>query len=76
MVLNIRFRSFSALAMALLVSACAWAQDQGRDFHWSGTLAADEMVEIKNINRTISANTTGSDQVEVTAEKISRIETE
>lgn len=58
------------LIVGLIVfSAAACAQDQGRVFHWSGRLAADKVVEIKNVNGNIEAETAGGDQIEVTAEK-------
>ena len=56
-------------AMALLLSGYLVAQDQGREFHWSGTLAAEKIVEIKNINGTIAADAASGDQIEVTAVK-------
>ena len=46
------------------------AQDQGRQFHWTGKLAADQTVEIKNISGTIDADGITGDQIEVSAEKI------
>jgi DUF4097 and DUF4098 domain-containing protein YvlB len=58
----------SAAAAMLLVSA-AWAQDQGREFHWSGKLAAHQFLEIKNINGDIDAKSTTGDEARVTAEK-------
>lgn len=65
-----RQRIFLTAAVALLFSTWALAQDQGREFHWSGKLAPEQIVEIKNLNGTIEARTDNSDQVEVTAEKI------
>jgi hypothetical protein len=53
----------------MLFGTAALAQDQGRVFHWSGKLAADKIVEIKNVNGNIEAETAGGDQIEVTAEK-------
>lgn len=57
-----------ALAFTLFASALH-ADDQGRHFHWSGKLPADQIVEIKNVNGSIDADGNGGDQVEVTAEK-------
>jgi hypothetical protein len=68
-----RSRHRSLLAAILLVSGCALAQDQdqARDFHWTGKLAPDQIVEIKNLNGKIDARgDSSSDQIEVTAEKI------
>jgi len=56
------------LALALVASALR-ADDQGRTFHWSGKLPADQIVEIKNVNGTIDADGNGGEQVDVTAEK-------
>jgi len=54
-----------------LLAAVTWAEDrdQGREFHWSGKLAADQMVEVKGVNGNIDAEAASGDQVEVTAEK-------
>jgi len=57
------------LPVVLLLAAFTFAQDSGREFHWSGKLADNNIVEIKNINGWIEAESSGSDQVEVTAEK-------
>ncbi len=44
--------------------------DQTREFHWTGKLSPDQIVEIKNLNGKIEAQgDSNSDQVEVTAEK-------
>jgi cytoskeletal protein CcmA (bactofilin family) len=56
------------LAMLLLTSA-AWAQTQGREFHWSRKLAPENIVEIKDVNGFIEAGPASGDEVEVTAEK-------
>jgi hypothetical protein len=52
-----------------LSAAVAWGQDQGREFHWSGKLAADQLVQVKGVNGNIDAEAGGGDQIEVTAEK-------
>jgi hypothetical protein len=46
------------------------AQDDAKQFHWTGKLAADQIVTIKNLNGTIDANGVSGDQIEVTADKI------
>jgi hypothetical protein len=56
-------------SVVLILSAAAWAQDQGLTFHWSGKLSADQVVEVKNINGTIEAEAGTGDEVQVTAEK-------
>jgi Putative adhesin len=65
-----RHRSSSVLTLVLLSTTFSLAQDQGREFHWSGKLSPDQIVEIKNLNGKIEARgDNSSDQVEVTAEK-------
>ncbi len=63
---------FWSLVGLLLLSAAAWAQDQGSVFHWNGKLAADKILEIKNVNGNIDAETTAGDEIQVTAEKSGR----
>jgi Putative adhesin len=69
-----RARNYQVVALFLAAVAVtaipALAQDQGREFHWTGKLAADKVVEIKNLNGTIQAEPTSGDQIEVNAEKI------
>lgn len=58
------------LAVIITASvAFAQAPDQGREFHWKGKLAAENVVMIKNINGDIDAERAGGDEVEITAEK-------
>ena len=67
-----RYYSFPVLTIVLVVAATsvALAQDQTRDFHWTGKLSAGQIIEIKNLNGKIEARGDSSiDQVEVTAEK-------
>src|SRR5690349_13981844 len=60
-------------ALAITLGAVGWGQDQGTDngheFHWSGKLAPDQVVVIKDINGDIDATGSSGDQVDVTAEK-------
>src|ERR1700675_3323794 len=57
-------------ALALIpVGSIAWAQDQGREFHWKGKLAPENLVVIKDVNGNIAAEPASGDEVEVTAEK-------
>jgi hypothetical protein len=66
---RVEFRSWIvALAGAFLLIATASAQSD-RDFHWTGKLAPDNVVEIKGVNGQIEAEAANVDQVEVTAEK-------
>ncbi len=69
--MNCRTRRLVLAATAVLCfSVTMAAQDQGRQFHWTGKLAADQIVEIKNISGKISAEGVSGDQIEVTAEKL------
>lgn len=64
-----RLRRVVLPAVVLALSSVAgWAQSD-RDFHWSGKLSPDQIVEIKGVNGAIQADSTGGDTVEVTAEK-------
>jgi cytoskeletal protein CcmA (bactofilin family) len=56
------------LGLALFASV-AWGQERGREFHWSGKLAADQLIQVKGVNGNIDAEAGGGDQVEVTADK-------
>ena len=59
----------TAIAIALLLSTAAWAQDQGREFHWHGKLSADQLVTIKNVNGDIDASAADTDEAQVDATK-------
>jgi DUF4097 and DUF4098 domain-containing protein YvlB len=69
--MNIRAcqRSLLILLGVVACTALGWTEDQGRVFHWSGKLAADQLVQVKNVNGNIDAEGASGDQVEVTAEK-------
>lgn len=41
-------------------------------FHWTGKLAADKIVEIKNVNGNVDAEAAPGDEIQVTAEKSGR----
>lgn len=61
-------------ALAITLGAVGWGQDQGTDngleFHWTGKLAPDQVVVIKDINGNIEATgVSSSDQVEISAVK-------
>lgn len=67
-----RYTAISALVIG--IAAVGWAQDQGtdngREFHWTGKLAPDQVVVIKDINGDIDATgSSGTDRVEVSAVK-------
>lgn len=61
-------RCLLTLVVVLLTTA-AWTQTESREFHWSGKLAPENIVEIKGINGAIEAQPASRDEVEVTAEK-------
>ena len=67
--MNSNFRLAVLLSLAITLAAAASAQDQGREFHWSGKLAPDQVVEIKNVNGTIEAEAANGDEIQVSAEK-------
>ena len=65
-------RFLLTMGSLVLATSVVWAQEgqaQGREFHWSGKLAADNIVEIKGINGNIDAESSDGNEVEVTAEK-------
>jgi len=71
---NRLLRGFRIAAAVLAVAGLAAAQDQGtdngREFHWTGKLAPDQVLVIKDINGNIDANgASRSDQIEVSATK-------
>jgi len=69
--MNIRICRLTLLILlGLALSAdVAWAEDRGREFHWSGKLAADQLVLVKGVNGNVDAEGSSGDQIEVTAEK-------
>jgi len=68
-----RNRTFELTLVALLglalFAGLAWGQDEGREFHWSGKLAADQLVQVKGVNGNIDAEGSGGDQIDITADK-------
>lgn len=59
----------TVIAFVLILSAAAWAQDQGREFHWHGKLSSDQLLTIKNINGDIDASAADTDEAQVDATK-------
>src|SRR3954470_18397308 len=57
-----------AAAVLLLASTAAAAQD----FRWHGPVAQGQSIEIKGVNGDVRAEPSGSNEVEVTAEKRAR----
>lgn len=53
----------------LLLGTATFGQDNGREFHWKGNLAPEQMVSIRNVNGNIDATATDSNQIEVEAVK-------
>ena len=53
--------------MLLLAGFCR--ADDGNEFHWKGKLAPEQVVEIKNVNGDIQADSGSGDEVEVSATK-------
>lgn len=69
--MKLRLRRPTLVGITLLaLSITLAAQDQGREFHWTGKLNADQVVEIKNISGNIEADGVSGDQIEVNAEKL------
>ncbi len=68
-----RFRhcSIPALAAALLTIASI-AQAQSAPFRWHGSVAQGAAIEIKGVNGNVTAEPSGSNEVEVVAEKTAR----
>jgi hypothetical protein len=66
-----RTHSVAALALAVcfVFAAPGWAQQQGDNFHWSGKLAANQLLQIKNISGDIDATGENGDTIDVTAVK-------
>lgn len=63
-----RAKLATLMTAIVLLSVAGWAQSD-REFHWSGKLAPDQVVEIKGVNGQIEADAATGDAVEVTAEK-------
>ncbi len=65
-----RFRLLLVLAAVLGLGSLGWAQQQDSDtFHWTGKLAANQLLQIKNINGVIDAEGTQGDTIDVSAVK-------
>jgi Putative adhesin len=64
-----RFRLLLVLAIVLGLCSLSRAQQSGDQFHWSSKLAANQLVQIKNINGPIDAEGIQGDTVDVTAVK-------
>lgn len=63
------FRSLLLIPLVLVLAATLlWAQDNTRQFHWSGKLAVDNVIQVKGINGSIDAKRAAGDEAEVTAD--------
>ncbi len=69
--MNIRICRLTLLILLglALFTGVTWADDQGPAFHWSGKLAADQLVQVKGVNGNIDAEGSSGNEVELTAEK-------
>jgi len=64
------FSTLITAAALAVVSAPAAASAQ--DFHWRGSIAQGRAIEIKGVNGDVLAEASGSNDVEVVAEKRAR----
>lgn len=64
-------RALSLLVLAIVLGLCSLsrAQDTADSFHWSGKLAANQLVQIKNISGAIDAEGVQGDTIDVSAVK-------
>lgn len=69
--MNIRTRAFAAAGLAALLVAVG-APAAAQDFTWNGSIPQGRAIEIKGVNGDVRAEPSGSNQVEVIAEKRSR----
>ena len=61
---------FAVVMATALFAIGAWAQTQsGDEWHWSGKLNADQLLQIKNVNGSIDADGISGDTIEVVAYK-------
>lgn len=68
-----RFVSLPLFSVALLcLAGVRTAAAQAGDFRWHGTIAQGSAIEVKGVNGNIQAEASGSNEVEVTAEKRGR----
>src|SRR3954468_21930364 len=60
------------LAPLLLVAALAVSPASAQDFRWHGAIPQGSSIEIKGVNGDVKAEPSGSNEVEVVAEKQAR----
>jgi DUF4097 and DUF4098 domain-containing protein YvlB len=67
---NLQSRLLLVFAIVLGFCSLSWAQQNSGDtFHWTGKLAANQVLQIKNINGAIDAEGSQGDTIEVSAVK-------
>jgi hypothetical protein len=72
MTTNRRSRLLLLFAIVLGFCSLSRAQQSGDTFHWSGKLAANQLLQIKNMNGAIDADGTTGDSIDVSAVKSGR----
>ena len=76
--MNVRIRTALGIVFILAIASVCWASpqliqgDQGDNFHWTGKLPAEKVVEIKNVNGEIEVEGVAGDQIEINAVKSGR----
>ena len=63
---NIRYIALAIIVLAVAVSA---QSDDYHEYHWKGTLPAENIVFVKNVNGNIEADAAPGNEIEVIAEK-------
>jgi putative adhesin len=72
MTANRRSRLLLFFAIVLGLCSLSRAQQSGDTFHWSGKLAANQLVQVKNMNGAIDAEGITGDTIDVSAVKSGR----
>lgn len=67
-----RIRAFAAAAVAALLTVAGVSAATAQDFTWNGAIPQGRAIEIKGVNGDVRAEPSGSNQVEVVAEKRGR----
>jgi hypothetical protein len=70
--MSILTRAFAAPAVAALLTFAGSSQATAQDFTWNGAIPQGRAIEIKGVNGDVRAEPSGSNQVEVVAEKRGR----
>ena len=64
----------AALLVATLLPGSGAVSAQSPQFHWHGAIAQGNSIEVKGVNGDVRAEASGSNEVEVVAEKQARRE--